>query len=396
MATPTPEQILAYQLRGQPGFNATPDVPLVEGRPDINALYGRLASLQQQAPDYSSLEEISKNRTALGQREFLAGLMLSGKAGASARPLGQALAAQGIETGKPLRVNAADIGYVDPETGAFVEQPLARQAREEKVIQSRIDALTKEREAQARLGIAQYEAQGRTATRENTDQMKQFTTALAAQNALTAESLAAARADYYRNRAAGGDKKRMGLGEQKELKDATKEYTTLDMLTTTFKDSYAGGIGGTPVEEAKGTLARNFPKLAEKVVGKDKVAEERERADWWANQARMDDLPERHAVFGATLTDPEKASWKRASIQRGMDAKDIKKHLETRRNLARLAVERAELFHLENNVLPGAVFALTGHITGSKVETPKPAAPAGGGSFNLSPEEAALVNKWKQ
>jgi hypothetical protein len=177
---------------------------------------------------------------------------------------------------------------------------------------------------------------------------------------------------------AGGGTKRLQLGEQRDLVTAVTSAQNLARLEETFKDSYAGGTAGTAGADVQNYLARNFPKAMESTLGKDEVAAMREQAEFWANQKYYDELPERHEIFGATLTGPERTSWKSAAIQPGMLAEDIKRNLALRRDLAERAVRRAELLHLENNVLPNAVFAITGGITGSKdSKAVKAAGPSG-------------------
>ena len=361
---PTPEEVLAMKLRAYPARTTAADIQEISGRPDINELYNRLSSIQGKVPDYTNVAEMAKARAAGGNRDFLGALALSQMGGEGARPLAQALGASGLEEAKPLRMNAADMGYINPDTGEFVENPLARQTREEKVISSRIDALVKEQESKARIAIAQGNAVDAQSARANADALRQMMAAITAQQAVTNAMLAEARATKLKS--GGSDGKRMNLGEQRDLTTAVTEFQNLSRLRDSFKDEYAGGMGGTSGTEAANYVARNFPQALEVVMPKKDVDAMRERATFWADQKYFDELPTRHALFGSALTAPETRSWKGASIQPGMKAEDIRRNLKLRADLAEKAIRRVEQFHISNKVLPDAVYAITGEVTGNK------------------------------
>lgn len=57
------------------------------------------------------------------------------------------------------------------------------------------------------------------------------------------------------------------------------------------------------------------------------------------NRQRFDDLPQRHKMFGATLSTGEKSSWAGASINPGMDPEDIKKFMRDRLDKAKRALK---------------------------------------------------------
>jgi hypothetical protein len=63
-------------------------------------------------------------------------------------------------------------------------------------------------------------------------------------------------------------------------------------------------------------------------------------AAWWQDYARNVDLVERHAMFGASLTASEQASWRAASITPNMRPDLIRQHLATRRQILQAAIQR--------------------------------------------------------
>lgn len=109
--------------------------------------------------------------------------------------------------------------------------------------------------------------------------------------------------------------------ERQSLVDARTNASTIGSLLTEFKDDYASkGVLGVGSE-----LALN----AKSVLGTDTGT-----VQWWKNYRKMAELVERHAMFGASLTEGEKAAWASADISPKMDAKVIRANLATRKALA--------------------------------------------------------------
>ena len=181
----TPEEIIATQLRGYPDRPTTPGMPVINERPNIGKLYEMLATLQGKPVDYSGLEKVAQGRKASAERDFAGGLAMSLMGGKELAPLGEALFKQSLAMGTPLRANLADVGYEDPESGAFVENPATARARDEKVIGTRIDALVKEQDAQARIALAQGNQTAADTARQNSGVLKLLALAIAQQNANT-------------------------------------------------------------------------------------------------------------------------------------------------------------------------------------------------------------------
>lgn len=111
-----------------------------------------------------------------------------------------------------------------------------------------------------------------------------------------------------------------------ELKDARENAAAMDALASSFKPSFAGkGVMGLGADMQVGASAN---------LGIDKDA-----VDWWKNYRKQAELVERHAMFGASLTQGEQASWRSADISPGMDPAVVARNLATRQRLARKVLE---------------------------------------------------------
>lgn len=111
-----------------------------------------------------------------------------------------------------------------------------------------------------------------------------------------------------------------------ELKDARENAAAMDALASTFKPEFAGkGVLGLGADMQVGASAN---------LGVDKGT-----VDWWKNYRKQAELVERHAMFGASLTQGEQAAWRSADISPGMDPKVVQKNLATRQRLAKRVLE---------------------------------------------------------
>ena len=141
---------------GAPGIPPTMVTEQREVTPSpIDALYGELDLFNQQPVDYSALDTVNQGRKAQSQRDLAAGMALQAFGGSRLAPAGGQLFRNALAGSQPLRPNAADIGWTNPETGEFVQNPMMERARREKLLTGRIDAMTAEQQAQARIAEAQ-------------------------------------------------------------------------------------------------------------------------------------------------------------------------------------------------------------------------------------------------
>lgn len=134
------------------------------GRPDVGQLYGKLANLTAAPVDLSPLKAVAAANQEGSQRDFLGGLALSALGGRRLSRTGQDLAREGLERGKPLRPNAADVGYENPETGEIVANPSMQRNQDIKAVETQIkgveSAEAKENAVAARI-IAELERNNR-------------------------------------------------------------------------------------------------------------------------------------------------------------------------------------------------------------------------------------------
>jgi hypothetical protein len=130
----------------------------------------------------------------------------------------------------------------------------------------------------------------------------------------------------YSPKATPGGDKPLPNPVVKQLTEARDQAATIDRLSSSFNDKFAGkgilGFGANAQLDASGR------------IGADK-----DSVEWWKNYRKQSELVERHALFGAALTPGEQASWQSADISPGMDAKVIKRNLATRKALTQKIFE---------------------------------------------------------
>jgi hypothetical protein len=183
------QELLARTLRGPAA------VPAAEPeRPEVADLYGQLETLQGTPLDYSGVEKVSKGRIANARRDALAGMALASIGGSSFKDVGGHILKQALGDMEPLRPNLADVGYVDPETGSFVENPMTARMQKEKVITGRIDALVREEQARANRLLAEGRLAESQRAHENAEYWKGRAHALAERRVDIAENKADAAA----------------------------------------------------------------------------------------------------------------------------------------------------------------------------------------------------------
>lgn len=112
--------------------------------------------------------------------------------------------------------------------------------------------------------------------------------------------------------------KPLSPAQEKAALELGSNRTRLQMLTDTFKDEYSGDV--------RASLEREFGKAAGGLAPKST----QDMTRWWADQAMFDELPQRHELFGATLTAGEKASWNAAAINPSLSPAKIRERLATR------------------------------------------------------------------
>lgn len=111
-------------------------------------------------------------------------------------------------------------------------------------------------------------------------------------------------------------------GVVKTLTEARDNATTMDRLNADFTPEYGGkgvfGIGADLSMGVKGNTGFDQKSVA-----------------FWKDYRKNAELVERHAMFGASLTPGEQASWRSADIAPGMSSAVIKTNLATRAALTK-------------------------------------------------------------
>jgi len=96
--------------------------------------------------------------------------------------------------------------------------------------------------------------------------------------------------------------------ERKELRGLQNLSSEIQLLAETFKPEYANFIF-----DKAGDITAKY---------QARVAKDPAMADWWRRYENVA-LPERHSMFGATLTGGERDSWRKSSIGAGNSTEEI-------------------------------------------------------------------------
>jgi hypothetical protein len=105
----------------------------------------------------------------------------------------------------------------------------------------------------------------------------------------------------------------------KELSEAESNASAISQLRSTFDDNYSG---------LKATLRNTVAPYDPTNTLDDSGAQ------WWKTYKKQSSLLERHAMFGASLTQNEQAAWNSADINERMTPATIRKNLAVRERLA--------------------------------------------------------------
>ena len=104
---------------------------------------------------------------------------------------------------------------------------------------------------------------------------------------------------------------------QKDLNDKSNEVSRYMNVMSSFKDEFAGGVGGLPFGGGIRTM-----------VG-ERTGIEKARTDWWKNWMQMD-TQVRHGWFGAQFSPTEKAIWDKITVNENSDPDVIRNAMQTR------------------------------------------------------------------
>ena len=96
--------------------------------------------------------------------------------------------------------------------------------------------------------------------------------------------------------------------EKSELKGIINLQDEITRLSETFKPEFANFKS-----DVVGAVAASF---------KARLRDNPEMAEWWRRYENVA-IPERHSMFGATLTGNERDAWRKASIGTGNSTKEV-------------------------------------------------------------------------
>jgi len=123
------------------------------------------------------------------------------------------------------------------------------------------------------------------------------------------ENLSLRREALAEQRAARAERDaKLGPVEKKEVRGFERLQDEVQLLKDTFKPEYANFVA-----DAAGDVVAK---------AKERLQDDPGMAEWWRRYENVA-LPERHAMFGATLTGNELQSWRKASIGPGNSTKQV-------------------------------------------------------------------------
>lgn len=164
----------------------------------------------------------------------------------------------------------------------------------------------------------------------------------------------------------------------KQLQEARDNASTIGNLNSTFKDNFASkGIMGVGADLS--------------IMGKSVVGSDKDTVDWWKNYRKQAELTERHALFGASLTPGEQASWRSADIGPGMHPDVIKKNLATRAALSSRIFGNTRQDLIDAGHSEDRINAIANREAGAGGTAPQPGKPAAGaGAIGQSSQSPAM------
>ena len=125
--------------------------------------------------------------------------------------------------------------------------------------------------------------------------------------------------------------KNLGKAEKEELTSLSKRTAKISKLVGTFRPEYSQ-LGGMPTEFVNNLGAGLSKSGLLALVDSDETLSPQAAAAgrWWSEFLGDYSLEERHALFGATLTNNEQSSWEESlNVLRGMDPADVKLQMQS-------------------------------------------------------------------
>lgn len=158
----------------------------------------------------------------------------------------------------------------------------------------------------------------------------------------------------------------------KPFEDQIAIYSGLAGAANTFQDDFAGN-----------TITGGLENTVQGMTGLGTPGQR----DWWASFRQSDNVI-RNQLFGATLTPSEQAAYAATSINERMESSEVRRNLQTRRDIVRKALARKTAFLRAQGYNEDAISALAGEYAGDF----SPEAPGGeDGADRGDPNAAAPI-----
>lgn len=166
----------------------------------------------------------------------------------------------------------------------------------------------------------------------------------------------------------------------RRLGDGTSSLQALDRALSNFNEDFTGNytrLSGAIESELEGRGWAGTPG----------------QRDWWSDVYATDNIA-RNALFGASLTEGEKASWERTTVNPTMAPEQIRANLSRRREIADAALRRLARTYRANGYNEDAIRESLGEVENLLDEAPTPAdapAPVGGASDPQAPQPGGTL-----
>ena len=139
--------------------------------------------------------------------------------------------------------------------------------------------------------------------------------------------------DWTQDKTASGGRahKNLGKAEKEEITSLSKRTAKISKLVGTFRPEYSQ-LGGMPTKFINNLGAGLSKSGLLAIIDDDETLTPQAAAAgrWWSEFLGDYSLEERHSLFGATLTNNERASWEESlNVLRGMNPEDVKLQMQS-------------------------------------------------------------------
>ena len=150
--------------------------------------------------------------------------------------------------------------------------------------------------------------------------------------------------------------KNLSKSEKEEITNLSKRTAKISKLVGTFRPEYSQ-LGGMPTNFLNNLGAGLSKSGLLAIIDSDETLSPQAAAAgrWWSEFLGDYSLEERHALFGATLTNNEQSSWEESlNVLRGMDPKDVE--LQMKSMVDRKREQASQTYNLYRPLVAGNEF----------------------------------------